>query len=80
MIEAINLQRLANDLRRAMSANPNATLSEVVEALALIASENAGDCIPDSVNQRSWDNASTRLFDLAQVGRLYLDPTPSQDI
>lgn len=75
MIEAVTLSRLANDLRRAMSANPNATFSEVVEALALIASENAGDCVPDSVNQQSWDNACGHLFDLAQAGRLYRNLT-----
>ena len=71
MIEAVALQRLSDDLRRAMGANPHASFAEVIEALALIASDNAAECVPGCANQTSWDNASSRLFDLAQVGRLY---------
>lgn len=73
MIEAIALHRLANALRHAMGDHPNATFAQVVEALALIASENAGDQVPGSVSQQSWDNACGHLFDLAQAGRLYRD-------
>ena len=70
-MEPIALQRLSNDLRLAMAEHLYATFSEVVEALALLASQNAADCIPGSVNQTSWDNASAHLFDLSQAGRLY---------
>ena len=41
MIQAVALKRLSDDLRRAMGANPHASFAEVIEALALIASDNA---------------------------------------
>ena len=70
-MEAIALQRLSDSLRLAMADHPYATFSEVIEALSLLASENAANCVPGSVNQTSWDNASARLFDLSQASRLY---------
>lgn len=72
--DIIRLQRLADALTVAMNANGN-SMAEAVEALALIAAQKADTCHVGSVNEQSWTNACTHLFDLAQAGRLYRDPT-----
>lgn len=72
--EANRLQQLADAISAAMDTVPLATFAQAVEALALIAAHKADAERIGSVNEASWTNACTHLFDLAQVGRLYRDP------
>lgn len=57
-----------------------ASLAETVEALALHAACKADESAIGSVNEQSWTNACTHLFDLAQCGRLFREPTTSKTV
>ena len=76
-LDASRQKRLADALRAAMDSQ-FASLAETLEALALVCSEGAEIARPGSVNEASWRRAMTRLFDLAQEGRLYA-PLPGEE-
>ena len=70
----VRLDRAADRVEAILDdAQLNITFSELVEACALVAARKADKCLIGSVNEASWTNASGRLFDLAQVGRLYAE-------
>ena len=76
-LDASCQKRLADALRAAMDSQ-FASLPETLEALALVCAEGADIALPGSVNETSWRRAMTRLFDLAQAGRLFV-PLPGEE-
>lgn len=66
--EALKMQGLADRIREAMGL---ATMLETVEALSLIAAQNADECQPGSANESAWNGACTNLLELTYTGRLY---------
>ena len=71
--EALKMQGLADRIREAMGL---ATMLETVEALSLIAAQNADECLPGSANEFAWNRACTNLLELTYVGRLYSELEP----
>lgn len=68
----LKLERLARALEAAID-DSGLSFAEAVEAMALIAAHKADAERIGTVNEASWTNACSRLFDLSQAGRLYRD-------
>ncbi len=70
----VRLNGLTTTIEAAMDAQC-VNLADVIEALALLASEKADRAIGDDLAETAWLNASTHLFALSQGGRLFRAPT-----
>jgi hypothetical protein len=73
---SLRIAKLADALEAAMASDPHASFAEAIEAMALICARRADAERIGTINEASWTNACTHLFDLAQAGRLYADPRP----